>query len=414
MNKPTIIILNDSPKVNGGTAKVALLEAELLIKYGYKVKLFTAGYKDSDFHTKNKYEHIATNQKDVYNEPNKLVSSVRGLWNFKAAKQLSKILNENQSSNTIIHLYGWTKALSSSIIRVAKRKNIVVICSLFDYFVACPNGGFFNYPKNAICTLRPLSLKCIITNCDSKSYLHKLWRVIRHWIQRYVGGIPNDVLQYVGCSKLSVALLSPYLPGNSVVNFIRNPITTEKNSCVNVDKNKYYIYVGRLSKEKGPLLFAEAANMAGIKAIFVGDGPCRQEIENNYPDILITGGLPPDEVSKYLKKARAIIFPSVWREPQGLVILEAAAMGVPAIVSNLSAAIEFVQNEKSGLWFQSGNVFDLAEKITKLESDKFLSELGINAYNDYWLNPSGTEDYVCGLDKLYRSILLENDLNSKL
>ena len=409
MKKPTIIILNDSPIVNGGTAKIALLEANLIKNYGYDVKLLTAGLKPTDSNTQNNFKHISTDQLDVYSEPNTFFAFFRGLWNAKAAKKILDIIEESNNPNIIIHLYGWTKALTSSVINAARKKNIIIVCSLFDYFVACPNGGFFNFKKNTVCKLRPLSLACILSNCDSKSYSRKLWRVLRHLIQRYIGGIPGGIFHYIGCSELSASILKPFLPAKSVIHFISNPITTKKSTPIEVAKNNCYIFVGRLSMEKGPLLFAEAAHRIGVKAIFVGDGDCRNEIENKYPNSLVTGWVSSDQVSMYLRSARALVFPSVWVEPQGLVVLEAAAIGIPAIVPNVAAATEVVDDEISGLWFASGDALDLSHKISQLNNDSYLSQLGANAYSSYWANPSTPESYVSKLSALYRSFLSGDD-----
>jgi glycosyltransferase involved in cell wall biosynthesis len=405
MKKPTIIIVNDSPIVNGGTAMVALLEAKLLKNYGYDVKLFTAGIKLTDSNSQNNFEHISTEQLDVYSEPNIFFSFFRGLWNARAAKKILDTIEGSHNPNIIIHLYGWTKALTSSVINAARKKNITIVCSLFDYFVACPNGGFYNFKKNTVCKLRPLSLTCILSNCDSKSYSRKLWRVLRHLIQRHLGGIPGGIFHYIGCSELSASLLKPFLPKKSVIHFISNPIVTKKSTPVDVAKNDVYIFVGRLSMEKGPLLFAEAAHRVGVKAIFVGEGDCRTEIENRYPNFLITGWISSDKVSMYLRSARALVFPSLWVEPQGLVVLEAAAIGIPAIIPNFAAATEVVDDKVSGLWFSSGDVLDLSQKISQLNNDSYLSRLGANAYTKYWANPSTPESYVSKLSALYRSLL---------
>jgi len=405
MKNTTVIIINDSPVVNGGTAMVALTEARHLKAYGYDVKLFTAGKKIPNSSANNMFQHITTDQLDVYSEPNKFISFFRGIWNFSAAKKLNTIIDECNNTDIIIHLYGWTKALTSSVIRAARKKNITVVCSLLDYFVACPNGGFFNFRKNTVCRLRPLSFKCITSNCDSKSYARKLWRIVRHLIQNYMGGIPGDINHYIGCSKLSALILKPFLPVSSTIHFVKNPIIVEKSKPIDVSQNKHYIFVGRLSPEKGPLLFAEAAFRIGVKAIFVGDGDCRSEIEARYPNFLVTGWIGSQEVIRHVRSARAIVFPSVWTEPQGLVVLEAASLGVPAIVPNLAATTEIVDDKITGLWFKSGDIYDLSQKISSLEDGSYLAKLGLNAYRNYWLNPSSPESYVSHLNDLYRSIL---------
>jgi len=77
-------------------------------------------------------------------------------------------LEDFDSKNTIVHLHGWTKALSSSVVRECVDKNFSIVCTLHDYFVACPNGGFYNFRTHKICHLHPLSTRCVLENCDSR------------------------------------------------------------------------------------------------------------------------------------------------------------------------------------------------------------------------------------------------------
>ena len=104
------------------------------------------------------------------------------------------------------------------------------------------------------------------------------------------------------------------------------------------------IFVGRLSPEKGAALFAEAANRAGLSPTFIGDGPIADELKARYPKARFLGWLPPDEVRRHMRAARALIFPSLWYEGQPLTVLEAKAMGTPVVVSDICAGREEIED----------------------------------------------------------------------
>ena len=103
----------------------------------------------------------------------------------------------------------------------------------------------------------------------------------------------------------------------------------------------------RLDREKGVQLLAEVAKELAIPITYVGDGPLRAEIEA-MPGATVTGWVARDQVYRHLSTARCLVFPSLWYETYGLTVAEAAAYGVPAIVSDISAAAERVEDGVTG------------------------------------------------------------------
>src|SRR5574341_939982 len=383
MKPVNILIINDFAHVNGGASQIALSSAIGLAQNGYRVTVFAAVKPIMPELSKNGIEVICTEQNDILKDSNRFRAAIQGLWNFKAAHMLAKKLEIYEKNNTIIHLHSWTKALSSSVVRVALNSGFKVVCTLHDYFTVCPNGGFVNYQSNKICDLRPLSFKCITQHCDARSKLQKNWRVIRQFIQKSFGLIPNGVRHYIYYSDFSLNIIKPYLPSNAQFYFVPNPIESEMSTPVEVSKNTIYVSIGRLSKEKGILLLAKAGKLTDFPVIFVGDGEYRSDIQSINPDAKITGWLSRSQVNKYLEQSRALVFPSQWYETQGLVVLEAASRGVPAIVSDICAAREMVCDGVNGLWFKSGDIDDLVKKMQMLQDDNLVSALGQAAYDKY-------------------------------
>jgi glycosyltransferase involved in cell wall biosynthesis len=57
------------------------------------------------------------------------------------------------------------------------------------------------------------------------------------------------------------------------------------------------------------------------------------------------GWLDEDEVLERMRNARAVVFPSVWHEPAGLITLEAAAVGRPVIASAVGGIPEYALDD---------------------------------------------------------------------
>ena len=341
-NKKTIIIVNDFNYVQGGASKVAIQTAKILKNNtDYRIIFFSAVNKPEE--NIDGIEYISTNQNEALNEKNKLKGIINGIYNFKAKNVFKNLLLTLDRKNTIIHVHGWTKALSSSIFDIAFKMKFKVVLTLHDYFTACPNGGYFNYKKNEICHLKPLSWKCIKCNCDSRNYAFKIYRVIRQFVQNKIVKL-NDKLEYViTISDFSEKILKQTLNPRTKIARIYNPIDIEPSKEKrDFTKNKYYLYVGRVSKEKGVDLFCQAITELKLKGIVVGDRSEKEKLQNEYPNIQFVGWKSSDEVKEYMKRARALIFPSRLYETAGLTVLEAQAYGIPCIVSQNTAAVEFV------------------------------------------------------------------------
>lgn len=398
-----VVIVNDFNYIQGGASKVAIDTARMLNECGLNVYFFSAVNKNEE--NIDGITYISTNQREALKEKNKIKGAINGIYNLKARRKLKELLKKLNPENTIIHVHGWTKALSSSIFDIAFKMKFKVVLTLHDYFTACPNGGYFNYRQNEICHLQPLSRNCIKCNCDSRNYGFKLYRIVRQFVQNKIVKL-NDRLEYaISISNFSEKILKPTLGKNTKITRIYNPIDIDENvEKVKPSKNEYYLYVGRISKEKGVDIFCQAITELGYKGIVVGDGDEREKLQKQYFNIEFTGWKNKDEVKAYMKGARALIFPSRWYEGAPLTTIEAFSMGLPCVVSDKCAASEFTQNNVNGLLFD-GSIKELKEKILQYNENVDIERMCKSTYNSYLEFGFKNEEYVKQLKNYYNKIL---------
>jgi glycosyltransferase involved in cell wall biosynthesis len=403
-----VVVANDFAHVNGGAAQVAISSAAGLASRGHKVIFFAAVPPVApELQVPNLLVEL-TGQADIKTDPNRLRAATQGIWNWRAASQLRARLQPLDPQRTIVHVHGWMKALTSSVVHAALQARIPVVITLHDYFYACPNGGFYNFQKESACPLRALSGACLATNCDRDGYPQKLWRSARQVIQNHFGLVPDPLLSFVTLSDFSEHILKDYLPESATTYRIANPADAVRTDPVDVSNNRGFVAVGRLSPEKGYAILARAARQTNCPVTFVGEGPSRHEILAANPDAQITGWLDRGLVKARLRAARALIFPSVWYEAQPLVIGEAAELGVPAIVSDGCAGKEQIKDGMTGLLFRSGDVNDLSEKLKLMRDAEFAFTLGRAAYDGYWRNPPTLDAHLDRLEECYLSVLERN------
>jgi glycosyltransferase involved in cell wall biosynthesis len=147
------------------------------------------------------------------------------------------------------------------------------------------------------------------------------------------------------------------------------------------------------------------ALVSGLPAVFIGDGELAARAREICPEAHFTGWLRPEESRSWLRKTRALIFPPLWYETLGLVVVEAAAAGVPAIVSDRCAAAEFLTDGQRGLHFSHGSVESLCTQIERMKNADTVARLGRQAHEWYWSDPWDAPAHTRELSQLYDRIL---------
>jgi glycosyltransferase involved in cell wall biosynthesis len=154
------------------------------------------------------------------------------------------------------------------------------------------------------------------------------------------------------------------------------------------DSPPHFVFLGRIASEKGLdwLIQALAETKVPLHLDIAGVGNSQQE---NRLQALITrlhqsdrvtfhGWLGENSKMKLLQQARALIFPSVWQEPAGLVTLEAAAAGRAMIASRVGGIPEYSDRLQNALLVPPNDVTKLAQQIERLAADwNLANQLGI-------------------------------------
>jgi glycosyltransferase involved in cell wall biosynthesis len=403
-----IVVLNDNARITGGADKVALASAVGLARRGYHVQLLTATTPIAPELLSVPHLTVhSTDQYEILHDPNRLRAATQGLWNIKSYRVASTLLDGLRPEETVVHLHLWAKALSSSVIRAASERGFRIVCTLHDYMLSCPVGTWFDHGAQRICTREPLSASCLMAHCDSRGYAEKLWRTARTLVQSTAGKLPSGLSDIIAISDMVISVLRPYLPPEVRVHRLSNFADVVRQERADAAANPTFVFSGRLVTEKGAVMFAQAAHAAGVPALFLGEGECRAAVSEAMPEAVISGWLSYDQSLQQLRRARALVFPSLWYEAQPLIILEALAQGIPCVVSETSAARDMIIPGRTGLLFRTGDVADLRDKLTQLRDHELVDQLSRNAYEEYWKSPCTLESHLDGLTDVYHTMLAE-------
>lgn len=406
-----IVVVCDYAYFEGGAANVALQTALALDKYtDLNIYCFAGNGEPCEQICESGVKVVALKMPDLKNNKNKLDAITNGIYNIKAGVELKKLLSTLNKKDTIVHIHTWTKVLSSSVFKVCNEMNFKTFLTIHEYFLACPNGACYNFQNKKICECVPLSMKCLKTNCDSRSYPQKIWRCVRQIKQNNV--IRRfDKLNYIFISKHQEKQLLKRMPDVKNKYLIKNPINISERIHINSYLNSDFVYIGRLSIEKGPDIFCEAITKANVHGVVIGTGELENELKLKYPQIEFTGWLNKKQITERLLRTRALIFPTLWYEGSPLTVPEVQAYGIPCIVSNCSSAVDDIVHGKNGEIVEP-NPSNVADAIERFKDDDYVKKLSNNTYLMFDENRISDRWYVGNLIKIYEEKLDENFSNN--
>ncbi|MDQ1662020.1 MAG: hypothetical protein QOJ68_2000 [Blastococcus sp.] len=123
------------------------------------------------------------------------------------------------------------------------------------------------------------------------------------------------------------------------------------------EKEEELLFLGRLHPDKGAHLAIDAARKVGLPIVIAGK--CSEPIERAYfdaeieprlgSDVTLFGTADAAEKRELLSRAAALIFPILWDEPFGMVMIEAMACGTPVVALRRGSVPEVVLEEVTGV-----------------------------------------------------------------
>lgn len=403
-----IVVLAEFAVASGGAEKVAVESARALAEAGAAVTYIQAIAGPADPLLDHPgIRRISLGTTDIWTRPAHK-AAINGLWDAQAAARLGAALDGLQVRPDLVHLHQWTRSLSPSVFPVLFSRELPVVTTLHDYFLACPNGVYYRFDRAEPCAVRPLSATCLAAPCDGRSRLHKLVRVGRSLsLRAALGRHRLDVVHVCDASLSRVGDLIRAGPMRDLAlhhHRVDNPVRVPHGSPAEPARGDCIAYVGRLTREKGADLVAEAARTAGLPALFIGAGPLEASLRSR-PGVELVGWQSPEAVWNILRtRARAIAAPSRWYETGPLTIYEALANGIPVVASDRSGASEAVRDDVNG-FCAPPEPDALARAFSVLADDATAARLGTAAHARYWTAPMTLSAHAAGLLRVYEGIL---------
>lgn len=355
-----------------------------------------------------------------------LFSSVSKKISFLIGNETQKIIYEleealDEFKPDVVHFHNVFPLISPVAYLVVHKREIPIIQTVHNFRFFCPNGLLLK--KNGqICRREGDFLQCVTNKCFRNSTLMTAL-YSKHLLNMKNKKITEQIDCFLALNEFMGSYFKKRISKPEKVKIIPNFSYPVPNIEVMNSDKEYYLYLGRLSIEKGIKTMLKAFGESKADLKIAGKGPLEEEVkfyigQNKNKNISYEGFVTGDQKYKLLKGAKALIVPSEWYENLPTNVIEAFSMGVPVIAADTGGLGTMIEHGINGLKFKMGesedlhNVINMAENLNK---DQYLV-MCQNAFSS-WENNYSPKVFKNRIENLYQNVvnskkrLLENTLN---
>lgn len=365
----------------GGSEAYYFALADLLRENNHEVIPFSM--KDNkNYETKYSKYFIENISYENMGIKEKAINGAKLIYSFEAKKKVKNIVNDNTPD--IAHLHIFQHQLSPSILKEIKKNGTYVVNTVHDLKVICPNYKMLNDGEICEKCKSDKFINCFKSKCIKGSTVNSMLNTIEAYTHRILKSY-DYVDKFICPSKFYMNKFIEFgIPKEKVVH-IPNFVDVSKFNP-NYEHEDYFVYFGRLSEEKGiNTLIKSMKYVNKSKLIIVGTGPIEKElkefvVKEKIKNVEFVGFKTGNELENIIKKSRFIVIPSEWYENAPMSIIEAMAYGKAVLGSNIGGIPEFIEDNHTGMIFNTKDEIDLASKINHLiDEEKQTIEMGKNA-----------------------------------
>lgn len=363
-----VLILHNSYLEAGGEDTVVSQESELLKSFGHRVETV-----------------------EVTNEALISSSALRRAANLFLRKDLSDQIESVivSAQPDLIHLHNWMPRIGTIAYKLSEKHQLPLVHTLHNYRLACLNGLLLRNGQICERCIAGSPLPGVAFGCYRGSSVASVAAAgiqlrMRSEIRR------GKVAAFIVVSEFQRKKLAStnWFPRNRVwvkPNYVDASSEVERST---EEVHPYFLFVGRLSQEKGLHQVIEALRVSRVKMRLevVGGGAEEMSLKAMAEglDVVFKGALTRKEVRERMARARALVFPSICYEGMPMVILEALSVGLPVLATDLGGVPETV--DEAGWCIPIGDTRSWMEKLEEMWLDASirdrLSKVAIQRYKE--------------------------------
>lgn len=321
----------------------------------------------------------------------------RAIWSPEAVKEVRRRINDQRTE--IVHCHNLFPSLSPAVLSAASAEGVPVMLTLHNYRLLCLPATFLRDGRTCEDCLGRLPWRGVLYGCYRDSRLASGALASSLAVHRAIGTFTR-VRLYLAVSQF---VRDKYVQAG----FPEDRVLVKPNFVPAVPRRRgpgdYFLFLGRLSPEKGLRTLLEVWSRSRERLVVAGDGPERTLLRNA-PAVDYRGNLPASEIPALLARARALVLPSLSYEGAPRAVLEAYAAGVPVLGSSIGGLPELIEDGRSGLLVPARDVSAWVTAVERLSDDAESERMGKRAWR-LWLERYSPSAGLANLEAAYRASL---------
>jgi glycosyltransferase involved in cell wall biosynthesis len=326
-------------------------------------------------------------------------AGVDSVWSRSAVDRIDDMIRSHKPD--VVHLHNLFPMLSPAAIRAAASHGSRVIMTLHNYRLICMQGTLLRDGRICEDCVGRSQLPGVIHSCYRDSVPGSVAIGTSIGLHRRLRTF-DSVTRFLAISHFVKAK-------HVEAGFAPESIDVKPHfswpAPVREGPGDYFLYVGRLSQEKGPQTLIRAWSRFPGRLVVVGDGPDGEVLRKDAPQgVSFRGALAAEDVPEVVAAAKAVLIPSLCYEGAGKVVLEAYASGVPVIASRIGGLPEVIEDNETGYLVEPEDVGAWVCAVSRLLDDAESERMGRQALLA-WQRDFDPEQGLRNLERAYQSAL---------
>lgn len=363
-----VLMVNKFFYIKGGSETYYFALRRLLERHGHQVVDFSMEDARNFDSPTSRFFVAHTDYANAGSPAGKLRAAANIIYSLEAKHEFEALVQEEKPD--LVHLHLFQHQISPSILQVIKKYNLPAVYTAHDLKMVCLNYKMMHHGRICEDCRGGSLLPCLKNRCVKDSLAKSAVNVCEGALHRLLRSY-DAIDAIITPSAFYKQKFEAFGVAGERITHIPNFLSAETPEVKKQkDFGRYFLYLGRLSEEKGVMTLISAVSSTDLRLLVAGTGPMQEEIaqrlaQNPSPNITLLGFKRGQELADLVAGARAVVLPSEWYENGPYSAIEALQLGRPLVCADIGGLPELICG--NGFLFPAGDAGALRQRLLDMD-----------------------------------------------